>query len=173
MNESVPDGPEDDELPDDDDTSEQYREAAEATLHRLMMYLEPFGKHLPLQTNIADVADPDLAAGALYSVPGSEPGAWQILKVLVIDEIGVHVRLYANQFARRPATVVTDILETSPFLSVAPEDMGHEWPLSVGHLPLMARTFIGMNPSYIAHTDVLEEELDGYREWKDAGGGYL
>ena len=173
MNEHVPDGSEGDELPEDEQSSEQYREAAEATLQRLMAYLKPFGKNLPLQTSVTDLDDPHLTAGARYSVPGSDKGAFEVCKVLLIDEFGVHLRLYGNSFSRRPATVAPEFLDTSPFFSLAPEDAGHEWPLSVGHLPLMARTFLGMHPVYIAETEVEDDELDDYREWKEAGGGYL
>ena len=173
MNEYVPDGSDGDELPDDELSSEQYREAAEATLQRLMAYLTPFGKNLPLQTSVADLDDPHLVGGALYSVPGSEKATYQIVKVLLLDDFGVHVRLYGNGFSHRPATVAPDLLDTSPFFSLAPEDAGQEWPLSVGHLPLLARTFLGMHAVFIAQTDVETEELEDYREWKEAGGGYL
>ncbi len=173
MNEHAPELPDGDDVPDEELSSEQYREAAEATLQRLMSYLQPFGQNLPLQTSVSDLSDPHLRAGALFSVPGSELSTWQVIKILLLDDFGVHVRLFGNAFARRPATVAPDLLDTSPFFSTAPEDAGYEWPLSVGHLPLLARTFLGMHPMFIADTEVDEDELDDYGEWKEAGGGYL
>lgn len=171
MNKNVPDG--NDELPDDELSAEEYREAAESTLQRLMEYLLAFGSDLPEQTTVADLDDPHLIAGAYYSVPGSTAGTYQVLKVLALDDYGVHVRLYGNAFAHRPATIAPELLETAPFFSLTPEDAGQEWPLSVGHLPLLVRTFIGMRPLYITHADITPDELDDYREWKEAGGGYL
>ncbi|MCL4506703.1 MAG: hypothetical protein M1140_11860 [Chloroflexi bacterium] len=171
MNENVPDG--NDDLPDDELSAEEYREAAESTLQRLMEYLLAFGSDLPAQTNVADLNDPHLAPGAFYSVPGSAAGTYQVIKVLALDDYGVHVCLYGNAFAHRPAIIAPDLLETAPFFSMAPEDAGQEWPLSVGHLPLLVRTFIGMRPSYITQAGVMADELDDYHEWKEAGGGYL
>ena len=171
MNDDVPDG--NDELPDDELTPDQYREAAEATLQRLMAYLKSFDSHLPPQTNLSDVNDPNLAPGAFYSIAGSESGTFQVIKVLALDEFGVHVRLYGNAFSRRPVTVAPELLDTAPFFSMAPEDMDRVWPLSVGHLPLLASTFIGMHPVYITHEALDDDELDDYRDWKASGGGYL
>ncbi len=173
MEEFAPDP--DDELPDDDDddSADEYRRAAEATLQRLLEFLRTFTDEALEQTIPTDMEDPHLAAGAIYSIPGSLPDTFQVLKVLAVDEFGVHVRLYGNSFARRPTTVAPDLLDTSPFLSLAPEDDGQEWPLSVGHLPLLASTFAGMRAVYITSDDVTPEELEDYRDWQQAGGGYL
>ena len=164
----------DDELPDDDDDSaDEYRRVAEATLQRLLDFLRTFSDAALEQTVPADMEDPHLAPGAIYSIPGSQPNSFQVLKVLAIDEFGVHVRLYGNSFAHRPSAVAPDLLDTSPFLSLAPEDDGHEWPLSVGHLPLLASTFAGMRAAYITRDDVTPEELEDYHDWQQSGGGYL
>jgi hypothetical protein len=96
-----------------------------------------------------------------------------VIKVLALDEYGVHVRLYGNAFSRRPANLAPDLLDTAPFFLMAPEDAGREWPLSVGHLPLLAATFMSMQPVYVTKTDLDDDELGDYREWKAAGGGYL
>ncbi len=124
-----------DEQPNDEESADEYRRAAEATLQRLMKFLSAFNIKAPAQTTPADIEDPHLAPGALYSIPGSMPHTFQVIKVLAVDEFGVHVRLYGNAFVRRPAAVAPDLLDTSPFISMAPEDVGQEWPLSVGHLP--------------------------------------
>ena len=170
MDDLVPN--EDDEQPDDDST-EEYRQAAEATLQRLMAFLQAFENKLPQQTNLEDVNDPNLVPGALYSIRGSAEGTFQVIKVLALDDLGIHICLYGNAFARRPTTIAPELLDTAPFLSLAPEDIGQEWPLSVGHLPLMVSTFLGMQPVFITRTDVIPEELEGYEEWKEAGGGYI
>ncbi len=176
----------DDELPDDEDEDddegedghdheheEESRRAAEATLKRLIDYLHAFTVQAPPQTTPADIEDPHLAPGALYSIPGSLPHTFQVIKVLAVDEFGVHVRLYGNAFMRRPTAVAPDLLDTCPFVSAAPEDAGREWPLSVGHLPLQAATFAGMRPVYIAREDVTPDELEEYRDWQRSDNGYL
>ncbi len=162
-----------DEQPNDEESADEYRRAAEATLQRLMKFLSAFNVKAPAQTTPADIEDPHLAPGALYSIPGSMPHTFQVIKVLAVDEFGVHVRLYGNAFVRRPAAVAPDLLDTSPFISMAPEDVGQEWPLSVGHLPLLAATFVGMRPVYIAREVVAPDELDDYNNWQRSGGGYL
>ncbi len=175
MEEFAPDP--DDELPDDDDdddeSTEEYRRAAEETLQRLLKYLHTFSDEALEQTIPQDIDDAHLSAGAIYSIPGSLPDTFQVLKVLVVDDFGVHVRLYGNSFARRPSTVAPDLLDTSPFISLAPEDAGQEWPLSVGHLPLLASTFAGMHAVYITRDEVTDEELEDYHDWQQSGGGYL
>jgi hypothetical protein len=162
-----------DEQPSDDESTDEYRRAAEATLQRLMRFLHAFSAHVPPQTTPTDIDDPHLAPGALYSIPGSMPHTFQVIKVLAVDEFGVHVCLYGNSFERRPATVAPDLLDTSPFISMAPEDVGQEWPLSVGHLPLQAATFVGMRPVFIAQEDVTPEEMEEYNDWQHSDGGYL
>jgi hypothetical protein len=42
--------------------------------------------------------------GGLYSTP-NENGSYAILKILKIDDAGVHVRLYSNQYPQHPADV--------------------------------------------------------------------
>ncbi len=172
MDEYTPDmsEPGDGETDSDDD---EYRRAAEATLQRLMRFLSAFTVQVPAQTTPADIEDAHLSPGALYSIPGSLPRTYQVIKVLAVDEFGVHVRLYGNAFTHRPAAVAPDLLDTSPFISMASEDAGREWPLSVGHLPLQAATFVGMRPVYIARQDVTPDELDEYRDWRRSDNGYL
>lgn len=165
--------PEDDNDNDTEAQSEQFRRAAEATLQRLVAFLRSFEVLVPRQTTVADLEDPLLSPGSLYSIRGSHEDTWQVLKVLALDEIGVHVRLYGNAFQHQPQSVAPALLDTAPFVSLAPEDIEQEWPLSVGHLPLLAATFYNMRPVYITHDDVTAEELEEYNDWREAGGGYL
>ena len=171
MENKPPDG--NDELPDDEITPDQYQAAAEVTLQRLIAYLKTFSDQMPPQATHGAMTDPNLAPGALYTIPGSEPGTFQVIKVLALDDLGVHVRLYGNAFSQRPAQLAPDLLDMAPFLSLAPEDIGYEWPLSVGHLPLLADTFASLQPVFVLRVELEEEELDDYSEWVAAGGGYL
>ena len=158
---------------DDDGQVDEYRRAADAALQRLMKFLHAFNVQVPAQTTPADIEDPHLVPGALYSISGSVPHTFQVMKVLAVDDFGVHVCLYSNAFEHRPTTVAPDLLDTSPFISLAPEDAGCEWPLSVGHLPLQAATFVGMRPVYITRQDVTPDELEEYQDWQHHDNGYL
>jgi hypothetical protein len=159
--------------PHDDDPPDDYQQAMEATLRRLMEFLRSFEIDSPDVVALDAVPARDPLPGALYSIRGSVPGCFQVVKVLAVDEHGVHACLYSNAFERRPTTVAPDLLDTAPFHSLAAEDAGETWPLSVGHLPLLTATFEHMRPAYITRTTVDDDELDGYREWHQAGGGYL
>jgi len=43
----------------------------------------------------------------------------------------------------------------------------------MGHLPLSRRSFGGWRPRFIKAVEVSGEELDGYRMWLQAKGGYF
>ncbi len=45
-----------------------------------------------------------LVVGGLYATP-NENGTYSVLKILKLDENGVHVRLYSNQFPTPPSKV--------------------------------------------------------------------
>ncbi len=89
------------------------------------------------------------------------------LQGLGLDTQGVHARLSAQRFDRRP--LAGDVQE----LSTAPVGPGHDNPFSIGHIPLTHQAFAGWQPSYLAREPVLEEELEGYRMWQEASGGYF
>jgi hypothetical protein len=103
-------------------------------------------------------------AGALYSVNGGE-GYFQVAKVLVTDATGVHIRLYRNRFETRPKDV--------DLLSLQLGSIHDRDELGMGHVPLTHRTFEAWQPVYLADSSVTEDELEGYREWESAKGGYF
>jgi hypothetical protein len=108
-----------------------------------------------------------LASGDLVSVV-TDDGLFGVVKILAVDEEGVHARLYVQRFKRRPLVGDLGELSTSPF---GPE---HDNPFSIGHIPLSHRSFIGWEPEIITRgTAVAEAELDGYRMWDEAKGGYF
>jgi hypothetical protein len=104
----------------------------------------------------------ELKVGGLYSVNDSE-GTYRIAKVLALDEDAVHVRLYKNKFPSRPQTVDPSTLSLG---SIDDKD-----GFGMGHLPLSREGFANWQPVFISQTSVSEEELEGYRMWKEAGGG--
>ena len=105
-----------------------------------------------------------IRAGALYSVMGGK-GYFQVAKVLMVDANGVHVRLYKNRFATRPETVSFETLVLGSIHD--PDGCG------MGHIPLTVEAFRAWQPMFLANSPVAEDELDGYREWESAGGGYF
>jgi hypothetical protein len=108
-----------------------------------------------------------LTAGDLLSIP-EEDGRFSVAKILAVDERGVHVRLYVQRFEQLPLRVDPAHLSTAPF------GPGHENPFSIGHMPLSHATFATWQPELIARgTAVVDEELEGYRMWLDAKGGYF
>ena len=103
--------------------------------------------------------------GGLYCTPGDN-GGYQ-LKILKVDQGGVHIRGYSNYFPTRPS----QIDEKSLYLAgtdYKPPDI-----LGLGHLPLSKETFASWKPVFIQLSTVTPEELDGYEEWKKGNGGYF
>lgn len=108
----------------------------------------------------------DWQPGDLFSIPMDE-GGFAVGKLLAVDEVGVHVRLYVERFQERPAE--TEVGE----LSLAPFGAQHNNPFSIGHMPIRREGFSGMRPERCGHRPVTEDELDGYGMWEEARGGYF
>jgi hypothetical protein len=121
---------------------------------------------LMLATACASESSPSLIEGGLYSTQNEE-GTFSIVKVLKLDDGGVHVRVYSDMFAARPTT-----LDESTLYMVGVK-RGPSEGLGIGHLPLSKSSFAGWRPTFIKTVEVKEEELEGYRMWLDAKGGYF
>jgi hypothetical protein len=67
------------------------------------------------------------------------------VKVLVTEEMGVHLCFYSNEFNERPQTV-------DP----------RELQVSIGHAPILRTGFINWEPELMLEEIVTEEELSGY-----------
>jgi len=109
---------------------------------------------------------PTYVQGGLYSVP-YEQNKYLIVKVLKVDPDGVHVRTYSNVFTSRPQ----DIDEHKLYLA----GMNHkpEEALGMGHIPLAKQAFDQWKPQLIKVVPVRDEELEGYKMWLDAKGGFF
>jgi hypothetical protein len=103
----------------------------------------------------------DWQVGGLYSVSGGD-GQFGVVKVLARDEGVVSVRIYSDQFADRPASA------SSASLSLGRVDDSKP---GIGHMPIDEREFARWFPVFIAQEAVGEDELEGYRYWKESGGG--
>jgi len=108
----------------------------------------------------------ELVAGDVVTVT-CDDGLFGVMKVLAVDGHGVHARLYVQRFDRRPITAGLGELSTAPF---GPD---YDNPLSIGHMPLTYEAFAGWQPSPLYREPVLDEELEGYRMWQEADGGYF
>lgn len=101
--------------------------------------------------------------GVLYTVWSR--GSYHVVKMLHVDEVGVHIRLYGNTWPERPEDVDFETLHLSS------EPGG---PVrAIGHMPLQKAPFLAMGPIRLKESPVTEEELDGYRTWQEAKGGYF
>lgn len=98
--------------------------------------------------------------GGLYSI--SSEGKYKIAKVLVIEDDVVHIRLYGNTYENRP----TSVDESALFLGTPMDDV-----FGIGHLPISKQEFKTWEPKLIQKSSVSEEELEGYKIWKESQGG--
>lgn len=104
--------------------------------------------------------------GGLYSV-AAENGGYAVVKILRIDNRGVHLRLFSNIFRERPRHV------DPRTLYLAGMDHKPNEQLGMGHAPISYESFRTWNAMFIQKEAVQPGELDGYRMWKEAKGGYF
>ena len=105
---------------------------------------------------------PELKVGGLYSVNDGE-GSYRVAKILVLDDSAVHIRLYKNKYPSRPQSVD---LSTLSLGSINDKD-----GFGMGHLPLSRKAFANWQPIFLFQSSVTEEELEGYKMWKQDHGG--
>jgi len=107
-----------------------------------------------------------LKEGGLYHFP-NEDGSYGVLKILKLDEGGVHIRQYSNKFSSAPSAVEESTLY------MAGMDRKPEENLGMGHLPISKNGFAGWRATFVQQSSVNDEELEGYKMWHDAKGGYF
>jgi hypothetical protein len=88
----------------------------------------------------------EFAPGQLYSADWDDDGSFRVVKVLVVDDRAVHVRVYRERFGERPSSVDPAELTLG---SVDDEDFG------VGHLPLAREELMRWRPELIGAAEVL------------------
>lgn len=103
-----------------------------------------------------------LEVGGLYSINNGD-GQFGVAKLLAYGDRICHVRIYAQKFPSRPATVEISTLSLGKIDD--PKGVG------LGHLPLREAGFLAWQPILITKTTVAPDELDGYNLWKEGGGG--
>jgi hypothetical protein len=151
-----------------DDRSHHFQPTRDASVHAggahmLKKFLSVlFGTAIAASSAAAD----RWVEGGLY-VTEQEPGRFVPLKVLKVDERGVHVRVYSNVFRAPPKTI------DESTLYMAGVDRRDDEPLGMGHLPISKASFSGWNARFVQQSSVTAEELEGYDMWRDAEGGYF
>ena len=98
--------------------------------------------------------------GGLYSVRDSERG-FRVVKVLAIDPGVVSIRMYKQTFDKRPSKIDPEKLSLGTI---------HDAEFGIGHLPLDPAAFSAWEPQFLVRSSVTEEELEGYRMWKESSG---
>lgn len=98
--------------------------------------------------------------GGVYSI--SDGGQFRVAKVLAIDPEAVSIRIYRESFPTRPAVAERGDLSLGKVDD--PEGFG------IGHIPLSPKDFALTFPVKLRAEPVGDDELDGYRIWKESGG---
>ncbi len=102
--------------------------------------------------------------GGLYSITAGDT-EFNVAKVIAITKGMIHIRQYGNRFETRPESVDPSKL----FL----DDPNNPADFGLRHLPVDKETFEKMQPVFIKQENVSEEELEGFKAWKDAVGGFF
>ena len=98
----------------------------------------------------------DIVVGGLYAMR-DEDGRYRIVKVLVVDDVAVHLRSYADRFEMLPTELSSSQLSLGGV--GRPEGMG------IGHFPIAREGFAREEHILIGREAVADEELEGYRIW--------
>jgi len=99
-----------------------------------------------------------IRAGSLCTVEASQ-GKFGVIKVLVIDEQEVHIKIYKNKYSQRPNVIAPKELSMGSITDK--EGFG------IGHIPLDREGFDKSNPIVIGFEGVTKDELAGYEIWKN------
>jgi hypothetical protein len=86
-------------------------------------------------------------------------GRFGVVKVLVMEDGIVHLKIYKNKFNERPARVNIGNLGIG---SVTDKD-----GFGVGHVPMDKQAFDEMKPVAVGFQQVTEKDLEGYEIWKN------
>jgi len=106
----------------------------------------------------------ELRTGGLYSIAWGD-GNYGAVKVLRVDNVGVHVRLFSDEWPARPKNLASTELKIRSTLE--------EGMPGLGHLPTTRAVFDLWRPEFVAVEAVAESELEGFYQWQEANGGYF
>jgi hypothetical protein len=100
----------------------------------------------------------EIQPGSICSIESGD-GTFGVVKVLVINDEEAHIKIYANKFAERPTEIDVKTLVMGSILDGG--DFG------IGHVPLERKGFDNWKPIEIAFEAVTEDDLVGYKMWRD------
>ena len=109
----------------------------------------------------------DWVEGGTYAIATDDGSSYQVLKILKIDEGGVHIRVYSNRSADVPSLVDEASLYMAE-VDLKPNEKG--W---LSHIPVSKGTLAKWGARFVQQSSVSAEELEGYEIWLEAKGGYF
>jgi hypothetical protein len=119
----------------------------------------------------------DPAVGSVFAAP-EDDGSFRVVKVLAVDDAGIHLRSFVNRYPEVPAGVPDDLtlgggLKAILDARLRGEAVSTDAPVAfgIGHYPVSRDAFARMDLRPIGTAPVTEAELAGYRTWRDAEGG--
>jgi len=113
-----------------------------------------------------EIIDSEYKIGSYFSIK-SEASGYRIVKILATDLQGVHIRMYSNHFDTRPKTINLKELYSNS-IKDDPKTFGSY------HIPLRYETFSEKwKPEFVVEGTVSDDDLEGYKIWKEEKGGYF
>ena len=100
--------------------------------------------------------------GGVYSIRSGQ-GGFGVVKVLAVDPGVVSIRIYKQKYGERPSTVDPATLTLGSLHD--PDGFG------IGHAPVAEARFASWEPHLLFVQSVSEDELEGYRIWKEDSAG--
>lgn len=101
--------------------------------------------------------------GGYYSIEIRDK-EYRLIKILSVNEYGLHIALYKGRFTVRPKLIIVDELSYGSPLD--DQDYG------MAHLPFTRELFEACDPVFIETGMVCTNELEGYRTWVKQKGSY-
>ena len=104
-------------------------------------------------TKRTDAAAVEIKIGGIYAAKNDE-GKYTLTKILALDDVAVHARLYNEEFDELPTSVTSNDLT---FL--------------IGHAPMAREGFLAEHRDLVTVEPVTDSELEGYRLYVESMRG--
>jgi hypothetical protein len=100
----------------------------------------------------------EIQPGSICTIESGD-GTFGVVKVLVINEEEAHIKIYANSYDQRPTEIDVKTLGMGSILNGG--------AFGIGHVPLERAGFDNWKPIVIAFEAVSDDDLEGYKMWKN------
>ncbi len=94
-----------------------------------------------------------IVVGGLYASK-DEDGTFSVSKILAVDEVAVHVRIYKNKFPALPQQLDSSTLSLGK--------LGEVGGFGIGHAPIAKEGWLAAH-TFLKKELVQDEELEGYK----------